>query len=916
MNGRKGRETGKILRRVISHFKIPLVIIGVCLSSVAVGAPALQIFESPFVNFDAGNIPGPIRLADMNGDGVDDLVVGNESSSTVTVLAGNGDGTFTSLFETAPIPRGPNDVATGDLNGDSRPDVAIVNWHSGQVWIYLSGSQDVLSPGILVDNQGDDFSVEVADMDSDGRMDLVVGHRNSSAVSILPGNGDGTFKAPMGVDTAANPALVAIGDLNSDGIMDLAAGCSSGYVTVRLGSGGGSFGIRTDLATGSPSAIAIQDVNRDGHPDLVVLAGSVISVFAGMGDGSLQPRRDSATATGGRSLSFGDFNGDGHLDAAVVATQGIVVNLGDGTGWFRSGMISTPTRLNPMDCVSSDFDRDGKCDLALTDGAVNDGAGGVSIHFGNGDGTFGWRREFAPQHGSSLITTADLNEDGALDLIYVTGGNALAVAFGVGGTFSNETQIFSRASISALGVADLNGDGHLDLVLPRQVDTVSVLLGRGDGSFEPQTDYEAGPYPPMDVAIDDFNGDGKVDLAVVHEGPYSFFCGCTQGSFVSLFPGKGDGTFGPQTPLLDVGGYSIASADFNRDGKKDLIVTIADGFAKVFLGRGDGTFDGGAPVQGSEFRSIVRTGDFNGDSNPDIAMTEPSVDGLCAYLGLGDGTFGDKRSVGTSRGPVSLLVADLNADGRSDLAVACRRGFTTSVLLARPVFGFQRIDFGTGGQPLCATAGDFNRDGFIDLAVAQDLGNTSLLLHRPDQPTAATISLAWLDANPTVVRLAWFRSPESSGQALVYRRQEATEWVLLGPASVEGSGLVRFDDSTVVAGGRYGYRVGIVGPGEEIFADEVWTVVPATLPLSIDRLVPNPVRGTPDVSFTLANSSPARIEILDVAGRRLGVQEVLAPKVGTREMRLDIAGHLSSGIYVVRLRQGNLSAVRKAIVLE
>jgi len=280
-------------------------------------------------------------------------------------------------------------------------------------------------------------------------------------------------------------------------------------------------------------------------------------------------------------------------------------------------------------------------------------------------------------------------------------------------------------------VGDFNGDGKLDLAVANEgSDNVSVLLGNGDGTFQAAVDYRAGTDPDS-VAVGDFRGDGKLDLVVANY--YS--------NNVSILPGNGDGTFQAAVNYGVSAPTSVAVGDFNGDGKLDLAVANVFSDVSVLLGNGDGTFQAAVNYGAGTEPAWVEVGDFNGDGKLDLAVANVDSNNVSILLGNGDGTFKAAVNYGVGIEPVSEAVGDFNGDGKLDLAVA-NYGSNVSVLLGNGDSTFQAaVNYGAGAEPAWVAVGDFNGDGKLDLAVANvGTGNVSVLLGNGDGTFQAAVN--------------------------------------------------------------------------------------------------------------------------------------------------------------------------------
>jgi hypothetical protein len=365
-------------------------------------------------------------------------------------------------------------------------------------------------------------SIRIADLNADGKLDIVVADwwdtNNVGVVGVLLGNGDGTFQPAVTYKTGGAPNYsLVVADVNGDGKPDLivsscaasasTCGSAQGVVSVLLGNGDGTFQHALSYGSGAPvgAHVAVADVNGDGKPDLIA------------------------------TNYQGEANGDGT----------VAVLLGNGNGTFQSPVLYDSGAPGANGLTVADVNGDGALDLLVANGCFSYCTGGLesltvlSVLLGNGDGTFQPPATYATSgKNSGWVSVADLNGDGKLDAV-----------------------------LSSLNIFIPNG-------------IVSVLLGRGDGTFEPAVTYDSGGYAAPELALADVNGDGRLDIIVDNCGPVG---GCGTG-VIGVLLGRGDGSFDPVVTFSS-GAYnatSIAVADLNGDGKPDLVAAnqcAADGCA-------------------------------------------------------------------------------------------------------------------------------------------------------------------------------------------------------------------------------------------------------------------------------------------------------------------------------------------------
>jgi len=397
-------------------------------------------FANPIAYPSGGNQAVSVAVADVNGDGKLDLIVANycgnsstcpNAEGSVGVLLGNGDGTFQAavVYDSGGV--NATSLAVADVNGDGIPDLVVANscadssCANGSVSVLPGNGNGTFRPAVAYDSGGSEAdSVAVADVNGDGTPDLVVLNSCASAgscetgdgsVGVLLGNGSGTFQSARAFDSGGvNATSVAVADVNGDGKLDVVVsqcagpsfGCIPGEVGVLLGNGDGTFRTAVNYSSGAdfPSSVAVADVNGDGKLDLLVgnpgsgshgtLDGEV-GVLLGNGDGTFQTvvAYDSGGAGSVAPIAVADVNGDGKLDLVVgdqggscVGGQGTVaVLLGNGDGTFQAAVGFCSGGALPSSVALADLNGHGKLDLLVANEsclsvACNSGVVGVLVN--------------------------------------------------------------------------------------------------------------------------------------------------------------------------------------------------------------------------------------------------------------------------------------------------------------------------------------------------------------------------------------------------------------------------------------------------------------------------------------------------------------------------------------------------------
>jgi hypothetical protein len=750
--------------------------------ALPLSAAATDDFIAPgvFTTGGAGSTPNAVAVADFNGDGNLDVVVADQHEDGISILFGKGNGTFQT-----PISYGVGQevitVAVGDFNGDGYPDLAVGTEGILGVWgvsVLTNDGSGTFSPPQAYSVGGADCwgaSIAVGDFNNDRKIDLVVATMNCG-MAYLQGNGDGTFQTFVQFASELPcPTSVTAGDLNNDGNLDLVVGnymsCTGKAepISVLLGQGNGTFTEPANYSAGdSPVAVALADFNGDGNLDIVEINyTSIISppptsdtdsvdVFLGNGDGTFSPRSVYSVDLDPTGVVVGDFNGDGNLDLAVscFSSNDAFVLFGNGKGAFGLG-VRYEAGVLPAGIAAGDFTGNGKTDLVTADY----GADQVSFLRNVRRGSFWSAPDY--QNGAAQpeqIALGEFNRDGGTDVATIdeglnesqteSNGNYYIVV-----TLGNGHGQLSKPVITPVGhglvnapiglaVGDFNGDGKLDVAVrepfPGDDTSVGIFFGAGDGTFV------AGPSYTIDhgsgssaILAADLNGDGILDLVA---------SGC-EGTCVSVLIGNGNGTFAPaQTYQTGAPGsswvQSLGVGDFKNNGIQDLVVINStnsiDGpsVIGILLGNGDGTFQAPITYTDMYFPTSVAVADFNGDGNLDLAITNARADNVGIYLGNGNGTFQPPQTFATAGWPVSVGVGDFNHDGNLDLAVGGGGDPGTQLALLSVLHGNGDGTFGPmtnyplGVDPAIAV-GDLVTNAGPDLAIANE-NHVTVYLNKAD----------------------------------------------------------------------------------------------------------------------------------------------------------------------------------------
>jgi len=788
------------------------------------------------VNYFGGYEAVSMVMGDFNGDGKPDFAAVDGVTRVVTVYLGNGDGTFQAgqTYTTVTTARS---IAAGDFNGDGITDLVVANQYlnSGSLSVLLGNGDGTFQQPVSYPLAANPFSLAVGDFNGDGKADVVVTENFAHGFSVLLGRGDATFEPEAQTYVGAFTVAVTIGDFNGDGIADLAV-ATSGGVDIYTGLGNGTFGQIASYQTGgnnSGSSMAAGDLNGDGKTDLVLASELGALILLGHGDGTFnQPVQIEANSIF-LSIAFADIDGDGIPGlVGVTATNSVAVMRGSGIGTFW-GAVDQPVVAGSFALAVADVDGDGTADVVVAGGGISvllggatarlsiaathrgiltQGQGGIpfTITVTNGfdlawsgpvsvTATLGPGLSATSLGGSGwtcvLATLTCTRADSlALGASYPAITALVAAASGLTGTvtsifvvswdsgqsstaldsayvhFPSSTmlgaspnpavlghaatltatvttgatgQVMFYGGTTPLGSAALSSGQAVLLTSLLPAATTSLYAAyAGDSNYGPSisapqiqnvtpvpingllppASYSVGA-PPVWIGVADFNGDGKPDVVTVNSNGNA-------GS-ISVLLGNGDGTFQPAVSYPAGAGSATSGVvgDFNGDGKTDVVVASGSGLY-LLAGNGDGTFQAAQMVEASHSYEYLLCADLNGDGKLDlVAVSQPNIIPL---LGNGDGTFQELPSAGTLAaldGP-PLAIADMNGDGKPDLvALSTSYPASANVLLGNGDGTFQSAIAGaaTNLYAMAFAVGDFNGDRKPDVALVYPDGIAVLL---------------------------------------------------------------------------------------------------------------------------------------------------------------------------------------------
>ena len=540
---------------------------------ISLGAYNFDRFVSVAIGSGDGTFAKPIRVdipdywinfdvSDLDGDGNSDIAVLGIGLQ-VHVLYGTGDGAF-DMGPPVPLGRPLNDeVAIADFDGDGLPDIGVSDVFGIHV---VRGIGDrMFSSELELVYDGRHRSFELADVNADGDLDLLVINQE---LSVLLGDGDGSFAVEFICSLSQVQESIAIHDINGDGLDDIVCSDGSNSTTdLLLSRGNGAFhGERRYFIGEDPVIEAAGDVNGDGLADVLIVDGSRdVRVVFGNARREFTVGPVQSTNLLGRGyahLASGDLDGDGRDDFVHCNSTGYTVLMSVGDGTFIEGNL-LPTSQPPAHLRLVDLNGNGDLDLVIFTQTAR-----MILFMGNGDGSFGAGSD--PIYTNAYVIFPDLNGDGIADMVHASSTVGLLVSLGLpDGGWGSPVEYESVNDPRTPVARDFNGDGNLDIWVSRGTGVGPEALmyrGNGDGTLMPYTE-ESGPGGLGSVAhvfALDVNDDQHVDVLAIG----------TASTQLRAAAGNGDGTFIGGFTFDTQGNFRVSAIDdFDGDGLMDVALT-------------------------------------------------------------------------------------------------------------------------------------------------------------------------------------------------------------------------------------------------------------------------------------------------------------------------------------------------------
>lgn len=655
--------------------------------------PINRVFKGR-LTYAVGESPYEILVGDLNGDGLNDLVTLNWGAQTASVLLAKA-GTFDAAVD-YPVGASPRTGLLTDLDGNSMLDIAVVNETLDQITLLFGNGDGTFGEarGLTLPAGSRPYNIIAHDLDSDGFPDLVTANADSDSISVLVGDGNGEFLEPQTLPVGQQPTGLWAGQVRGDAVAEIVVANQASNALSVLEFDGINY-VQTNLIPcgNGPRFVTASNLNGDAHLDLIVnnLNTGDLSILLGLGDGQFSMEMRYALPGPVARFEVADFTGDTIPDVvALLFTKTgedrqpaslFSIASGDGTGGFINP-ATYGAGWRAIGLAVADMNGDTRLDVVTADLSRST----ASVVYNRGNGTFESDRRFSLGALPGPAVLADFDQDEITDVAVANrDGNSISIMLGAGdGTFVAKNPLLLTASPQTMAAGDLNQDGRDDLVVYlKQQFVVWVYLSSGGGAFQAPSvynllEYNQGMAPQvMSMALEDMNSDTYLDIVA----------GNTKRDSVSVLLNNGTGKFENRV-VTEVDNYPLAvdARDVNYDGKADLILVSAsdpevstDGAeprVARWFGNGDGSFDEESHLRFSTGAGprAMKVADVSGNGRPDAVTVHTGSDSLYLLKGVSNTNFAPGTKLLIGENPVMVELVDVNRDGKNDLICALNVG--------------------------------------------------------------------------------------------------------------------------------------------------------------------------------------------------------------------------------------------------
>ncbi|MFC1572641.1 T9SS type A sorting domain-containing protein [Candidatus Eisenbacteria bacterium] len=852
-------------------------------------------FEPGLLN-PAGGSPFWVCGADLNGDGKMDLASANDNSNQISALLGNGDGTFQG-YVNYQVAHESGSIIAADLDGDGDIDLAVTHELASLVSVLLNNGDASFAPYVTYAVDPKPYALFAADLNADDALDLVTANCQNDGVSVLNNNGDGTFGFYSYYGVGDYPTSVCAADLNDDGALELVtANGHSTNVSVLLNDGSGFFYGHVAYEVGdSPRSVVAGDFDGDGDLDLATAnwgglddPDSTVSVLLNDGNASFGDYSTYWVGPWPSSVCAADLDEDGALDLAVA-----------NSGSREVTVLRNHARL--VDEVNPHQNEVGASPDIMLDAVFHKGMDATSINDatfivnGRSMGRCNGYVEYFEEYRTVFFHSHPTFVDGELVTAVLTNGLRYADGSSVDGGF-----VWSFTVMSDLGAghfyhdadydtgpgphrlvaADLNWDGEIDLATAdSDSNTVSVLMGIGEGQFQLDASYVVGDTP-LGVVAADVDGDTDTDLVAVH----------SEQGLATVLKNTGAGDFSVDGAYaIGAGPIYVIAPDLDGDGDLDLATANYDGGSvSILLNDGDGVYAPDSPYLVSGNPVWVTSGDLDGDGDMDLATVDYDSATVTILANDGEGVFTTRYTYEFTGYLCAVIAGDFDGDFDLDLAFTDCENDSLMVMLNEGYEGFSlESTCPTGEYPQSLYTADLDGDNDLDLVTANSASNDVSVVHNAGDGTFSLVS----------------DCPAGLGTSSVVA------------CSLSGG---EFPGLDIIAANMYGNNVSVLRQREASDVGETGAGLP--IKFSLGQNWPNPFGSRTEIMYELPVDCHVRLEVYDVAGRKIVTLVDEDQEAGRKTGHWDTAGEtgeqMSSGVYFYRLEAGGFHETRRLILLK